>query len=43
VTPIMILNGRRIEQRTQMEQEGGLVWFMKHLELNGFDPCRWTA
>jgi phosphoketolase len=38
VTPIMILNGRRIEQRTQMEQEGGVAWFMRHLELNGFDP-----
>jgi len=38
VTPIMILNGRRIEQRTQMEQEGGFAWFAKHLELNGFAP-----
>jgi phosphoketolase len=38
VTPIMINNGRRIDQRTTMSQSGGVHWFLKHLELNGFDP-----
>jgi phosphoketolase len=38
VTPIMINNGRRIDQRTTMSQEGGTPWFAAHLKLNGFDP-----
>jgi phosphoketolase len=38
VTPIMINNGRRIDQRTTMSQEGGTAWFQRHLELNSFDP-----
>jgi len=38
VTPIMINNGRRIDQRTTMSQEGGVEWFVKHLKLNSFDP-----
>ena len=38
VAPIMILNGRRIEQRTQIDQQGGDRWFHRHLRLNGFDP-----
>jgi len=38
VTPIMINNGRRIDQRTTMNQEGGTAWFEQHLRLNGFDP-----
>ena len=38
VTPIMIANGRRIDQRTTMSQEGGAGWFVRHLRLNGFDP-----
>ena len=38
VTPIMINNGRRIDQRTTMSQEGGTAWFVQHLKLNGFDP-----
>jgi phosphoketolase len=38
VTPIMIKNGRRIDQRTTMSQQGGVEWFSRHLELNGFDP-----
>lgn len=38
VTPIMINNGRRIDQRTTMSQEGGVDWFLQHLSLNGFDP-----
>jgi phosphoketolase len=38
VTPIMIKNGRRIDQRTTMSQQGGADWFCDHLRLNGFDP-----
>jgi len=38
VTPIMINNGRRIDQRTTMSQQGGVGWFVRHLRLNGFDP-----
>lgn len=38
VLPIMISNGRRIDQRTTMAQSGGVFWFRQHLRLNGFDP-----
>jgi len=38
VAPIMIANGRRIDQRTTMSQQGGVSWFTRHLRLNGFDP-----
>jgi phosphoketolase len=38
VAPIMIANGRRIDQRTTMSQQGGIDWFVEHLRLNGFDP-----
>lgn len=38
VTPIMILNGRRIEERTEIAQDGGECWLDGHLRLNGFDP-----
>lgn len=38
VTPIMIKNGRRIDQRTTMSQQGGADWFVRHLRLNSFDP-----
>ncbi len=38
VTPIMIKNGRRIDQRTTMSQQGGAAWFSEHLKLNNFDP-----
>ncbi|HSW35485.1 MAG TPA: hypothetical protein VLH18_02665, partial [Candidatus Limnocylindrales bacterium] len=40
VTPIMIKNGRRIDQRTTISQQGeqGTGWFVEHLKLNGFDP-----
>lgn len=38
VTPIMIKNGRRIDQRTTLSQQGGAAWFARHLRLNGFDP-----
>ncbi len=38
VAPVMILNGRRIEQRTEIAQDGGAGWLARHLSLNGFDP-----
>jgi len=38
VAPIMIANGRRIDQRTTMAQQGGIEWFIQHLRLNNFDP-----
>lgn len=38
VVPIMILNGRRIEQRTEIAQEGGARWLHEHLRMSGFDP-----
>lgn len=38
VSPIMILNGRRIEQRTQIDQQGGQPWLHRHLRLNSFEP-----
>jgi phosphoketolase len=38
VAPIMVLNGRRIEQRSQIAQQGGERWFERHLRLNGFEP-----
>mgnify|MGYP001766553185 CR=1 FL=1 len=36
--PVMVLNGRRIEQRTQIVQEGGAGWLAEDLRHNGFDP-----
>jgi phosphoketolase len=36
--PIMINNGRRIDQRSTMAQKGGTSWFVEHLKLNHFDP-----
>ena len=36
--PVMILNGRRIEERAQIAQQGGAEWLADHLRLNGFDP-----
>ncbi len=38
VVPIMIANGRRIDQRTTMAQQGGARWFARYLKLHGFDP-----
>jgi phosphoketolase len=38
VAPIMILNGRRIEQRTEIAQEGGAEWLESHLRMSGFAP-----
>lgn len=38
VVPIMIANGRRIDQRTTMMMQGGIDWFAEHLEHQGFEP-----
>lgn len=38
VAPMMILNGRRIEQRSEIVQDGGAAWLSRYLEVNGFDP-----
>lgn len=38
VAPVMIANGRRIEQRSGIAQDGGIAWLKQHLRLNGFDP-----
>lgn len=38
ICPIMIANGRRIDQRTTMEQEGGEEWFAQYLKIHDFDP-----
>lgn len=38
VMPVMIANGRRIEQRTSAAQYGGAAWLGQHLRLNGFHP-----
>lgn len=38
VMPVMIANGRRIDQRTTMSQCGGVHWLREHLQLNGFEP-----
>jgi phosphoketolase len=38
VVPVMILNGRRIEQRTEIDQEGGAQWLKNHLKMSGFAP-----
>jgi phosphoketolase len=38
VAPIMIQNGRRIDQRTTLSQSGGVVWLRRHLILNSFEP-----
>lgn len=38
VAPIMIANGRRIDQRTTIAQQGGSRWFVSHLRNQGFAP-----
>jgi phosphoketolase len=43
VTPIMIYNWRRIDQRTTTSQQGDTRWFERHLALNGFEPIRFDG
>ncbi len=38
VVPVLIANGRRIEQRSTLQQMGGVPWFEAQLRLNGFAP-----
>ncbi len=38
VCPIMIANGRRIDQRTMTAQQGDSAWFSEHLAHQGFSP-----
>ena len=38
VAPILIANGRRIDQRTTGQQLGGTDYFIKHLEGHSFAP-----
>jgi phosphoketolase len=38
IAPIMIQNGRRIDQRTTLSQQGGSDWLAQHLRLNSFEP-----
>ncbi len=43
VTPILICNGRRIDQRTTTAQQGGTGWLRDHLRLNHFDPIEFDG
>lgn len=38
VMPIMVFNGRRIDQRSTTTQLGGVDWFVKYLKIHNFDP-----
>ncbi|MFQ6024165.1 MAG: xylulose 5-phosphate 3-epimerase [Acidiferrobacterales bacterium] len=38
VMPILIANGRRIDQRTSMAMAGGTEWLQQYLELHRFEP-----
>ncbi len=41
--PVMIANGRRIEQRTELGTREGLNGFVEHLRGCGFDPLRFDG
>lgn len=43
VLPIMIANGRRIEQRTELGTREGLERFEEHLQIHGFEPMRFDG
>lgn len=43
VIPIMIFNGRRIDQRATLSQGKGLAWFKKHLEIYSFEPIEFDG
>jgi len=43
VLPIMIFNGRRIDQRATLSQGKGLEWFKKHLTIYSFDPIEFDG
>jgi phosphoketolase len=41
--PIMIYNGRRIDQRSTLEMEGGPSVLEQHLRLHSFDPFQFNG
>ncbi|WPP47751.1 xylulose 5-phosphate 3-epimerase [Pseudomonas sp. AN-1] len=41
--PVLIANGRRIEQRTELGTAEGLAAFVEHLRRCGFDPLRFDG
>ncbi|HLV78068.1 MAG TPA: xylulose 5-phosphate 3-epimerase [Marinobacter sp.] len=43
VMPVMIANGRRIEQRTELGTREGLERFEQHLDARGFAPFRFDG
>src|SRR5450830_1375742 len=43
VLPIMIFNGRRIDQRATLSQGKGLAWFKKHLEIYSFEAIEFDG
>lgn len=43
VLPVMIANGRRIEQRTELGTPAGLERFQEHMESRGFAPFRFDG
>ena len=43
VLPVMIANGRRIEQRTELGTPAGLERFEEHLHARGFAPFRFDG
>ncbi|NMT62488.1 phosphoketolase family protein [Marinobacter orientalis] len=43
VLPVMIANGRRIEQRTELGTREGLERFGEHLSHRGFEPLRFDG
>ncbi|MFO7992839.1 MAG: xylulose 5-phosphate 3-epimerase [Marinobacter sp.] len=43
VLPVMIANGRRIEQRTELGTREGLERFSEHLAYRGFEPLRFDG
>jgi len=43
VLPVMIANGRRIEQRTELGTPAGLERFEQHLQMRGFEPFRFDG
>ncbi len=43
VVPIMIFNGRRIDQRAMLSQGKGLEWFKKHLQIYSFEPIEFDG
>lgn len=41
--PVMIANGRRIEQRTELGTREGIERFEEHLKAQGFEPVRFDG